>query len=92
MSRSPFAAHGDGDGQARMLRSEGDGWHPIDGWADEPHLRRMPYAMATLPDRPRSLLVALRGGALLFSEDAGESWSELPERLPDVMDFALVPG
>lgn len=92
VSRSPFAAHGDGDGQARLLRSEGDGWHPIDGWADEPHLRRMPYAMATLPDRPRSLLVALRGGALLFSEDAGESWSELPERLPDVMDFALVPG
>jgi photosystem II stability/assembly factor-like uncharacterized protein len=92
VSRSPFAAHGDGDGQARLLRSDGDGWRPIDGWPDEPHLRRMPYAIATLPDRPRSLLVGLRGGTLLKSEDAGESWSELPQRLSDVIDFALAPG
>ena len=48
--------------------------------------------MAPLPDRPRSLLVGLRGGTLLLSEDAGQSWSELPERLPDVIDFALAPG
>jgi photosystem II stability/assembly factor-like uncharacterized protein len=52
----------------------------------------MPYAMATLTDRPRSVLVGLRGGTLLLSEDAGESWSELPARVPDVMDFALAPG
>jgi photosystem II stability/assembly factor-like uncharacterized protein len=92
VSRSPFDAHGDGDGQARLLRADGDGWRPIDGWPDEPRLRRMPYAIAPLPDRPSSLLVALRGGTLLLTEDAGGSWSELPARLPDVIDFALAPG
>lgn len=92
VSRSPFAAHGGGDGQARLLRTEGDGWSPIDRWGEEPHLRRMPYAMTALPDRPRSLLIALRGGTLLLSEDAGDSWSELAQRLPDVVDLALAPG
>jgi photosystem II stability/assembly factor-like uncharacterized protein len=92
VSRSPFAAHGDGDGQARLLRADGDGWEPIDGWAREPHLQRMPYVMAPLPDSANSLLVGLRGGTLLLSEDAGESWSELAQRLPDVVDFALAPG
>jgi photosystem II stability/assembly factor-like uncharacterized protein len=92
VSRSPFAAHGDGDGQARLLRNDGDGWSQIDNWGHEPHLRRMPYAMAALPDSPGSLLVALRGGTLLVSEDAGDSWSELAQRLPDVIDLALAPG
>jgi photosystem II stability/assembly factor-like uncharacterized protein len=92
VSRSPFAAHGDGDGESRLLRADGDGWQPIDRWADEPHLRRMPYSMAPLADSPRSLLVGLRGGTLLLSEDAGDSWSELPVRLPDVIDFRLAPG
>jgi photosystem II stability/assembly factor-like uncharacterized protein len=92
VSRSPFAAHGSGDGESRLIRSEGDGWQQIDAWGDDPHLRRMPYAMAPLPDTPRSLLVGLRGGTLLLSEDAGQSWSELPPRLPDVADLAVVPG
>jgi photosystem II stability/assembly factor-like uncharacterized protein len=52
----------------------------------------MPYAMAPLPDRSRSLLVGLRGGTLLLSEDAGESWSELSERLADVIDLAIASG
>lgn len=92
VSRSPFAAHGDGDGQARLLRSNRNGWEPIDDWGDEAQLRRMPYVMSPLPDRPGSLLVGLRGGTLLLSEDAGDSWSELAARLPDVIDFALAPG
>jgi photosystem II stability/assembly factor-like uncharacterized protein len=92
VSRSPFAAHSGGDGQARLLRTEGDGWQPIDAWGDDPHLRRMPYAMAPLPDRPRSLLAGLSGGTLLLSEDAGQSWSELSQRLPDVVDLALSSG
>lgn len=92
VSRSPFAAHGSGDGHARLLRAEGDGWSRIDGWGDEPVLRRMPYALASLPDESRSLLVGLRGGTLLLSEDAGETWAELSARLPDVVDFAVVPG
>jgi photosystem II stability/assembly factor-like uncharacterized protein len=90
ISRSPGAAHGDGDGQARLLRSRGDGWEPIDTWGDTPELRRMPYALSTTPERPGQLLVALRGGTLLLTDDAGENWSRLSVRLPDVIDMTPV--
>jgi hypothetical protein len=51
----------------------------------------MPYALATLPDRPRSVVAGLRGGLLLLSEDAGESWCELDVRLPDLVDLVAAP-
>jgi len=92
ISRSPFAAHGNGDGQARLLRSRGDGWIPIDTWGDAPELRRMPYALTALPGQPDRLLAGLRGGTLLVTDDAGESWSRLPVELPDVADLAAVPA
>ena len=88
VSRSPAAAHGNGDGQARLLRSRGNGWEAVDGWGDSAELRRMPYALVTLPDQPGRLLVGLRGGTLLITEDAGETWSRLSVRLPDVIDLA----
>ncbi len=92
VSRSPFAAHGDGDGQARLLRSRGDGWEAIDTWDDSPELRRMPYVLSPLPGPPGRLLVGLRGGTLLLTEDQGESWTALGLRLPDVIDMAVVPA
>src|SRR5436190_2381950 len=52
ISRSPFAAHGYGDGQAHLWRSHGNGWVPVDGWGGSPELRRMPYALTTLPEQP----------------------------------------
>jgi photosystem II stability/assembly factor-like uncharacterized protein len=90
VSRSPYAAHGDGDGEARLMRSRGDGdpWTAIDGWGDEPELRRMPYALTMLPEHHRALLVGLRGGPLLLTRDAGETWSRLQISLPDVIDLA----
>jgi photosystem II stability/assembly factor-like uncharacterized protein len=88
VSRSPFAAHGDGDGQARLMRSHGDGWSPIDDWGEEPELRRMPYALSTLGGRPGWLLAGLRGGTLLVSEDTGESWRRIDLTLPDVVGLA----
>jgi photosystem II stability/assembly factor-like uncharacterized protein len=88
VSRSPFAAHGDGDGQARLWRSRGDGWTAIDSWSDTPELRRMPYALCTLPGQPDRLLAGLRGGTLLVTDDAGESWAELMLKLRDVVDLA----
>lgn len=84
ISRSPFAAHGDGDGQAHMWRSRGNGWIAIDHWGDSPELRRMPYALATLGGQPGRLLAGLRGGTLLETDDAGESWSRLEIALPDL--------
>ena len=66
-----------------------DGFVPIDGWGDAPELRRMPYALATLSGQPEHLLAALRGGTLLLTLDAGESWTRLPIRLPDAIDMAV---
>lgn len=92
VSRSPFAAHGDGDGQAHLWRSHGDGWVAVDGWGDSPELRRMPYALAALPGHPNKLLVGLRGGTLLLTEDAAESWSRLALELDDIVDLEASPG
>jgi hypothetical protein len=88
VSRSPFDAHGDGDGHAHLWRSRGDGWTAIDAWGDSPELRRMPYALVALPAQPNRLLVGLRGGTLLLTDDAGESWSRLSLELPDVIGLA----
>jgi photosystem II stability/assembly factor-like uncharacterized protein len=92
VSRSPFAAHGDGDGEARLMRSSGDGWVPVDDWGEGAELRRMPYALATLTERPGALVAGLRGGVLLISVDNGENWSRLAVELPDLVDLAASAG
>jgi photosystem II stability/assembly factor-like uncharacterized protein len=89
VSRSPFAAHGEGDGQAHLWRSDGNGWTAIDRWGDSATLRRMPYALATIPGQANLLLVGLRGGTILQTDDRGESWSPLPLTLPGVLDLAV---
>jgi photosystem II stability/assembly factor-like uncharacterized protein len=91
VSRGPYAAHGRGDGQARLLRADGDRWSAIDTWTDEPALRRMPYALATLPGQPGRLLVGLRGGSMLLTDDAGRAWSRLAPAVPDVIALATAP-
>jgi photosystem II stability/assembly factor-like uncharacterized protein len=52
----------------------------------------MPYAILSLPGEPQHLLVALRGGTLLLTRDAGESWTRLAVRLPDAIDVAVASG
>jgi photosystem II stability/assembly factor-like uncharacterized protein len=90
VSRSPFAAHGDGDAQSRLWRSSGNGWTAVDRWGDSAEHRRMPYALLTFADRADRLLVGLRGGMLLLTDDAGESWTELQVRLPGLIDLATI--
>jgi photosystem II stability/assembly factor-like uncharacterized protein len=92
VSRSPGAAHGPADGDARLLRSQGNGWARIDSWGESPELRRMPYALTTVPGWHRVLLAGLRGGMLLLTSDAGESWSQLALTLPDVVGLAAAAG
>ena len=92
VSRSPSAAHGTGDGQARLLRTRGNGWEAVDGWGDSAALRRMPYALVTLPDQPGRLLAGLRGGTLLITDDAAETWAQLPVRLSDLIELAAAPA
>ena len=92
VSRSPFAAHGGGDGESRLLRTRGNGWTAVDTWGEDPTLRRMPYALCALPDRPGRLLVGLRGGTLLLTGDAGESWTRLALELPDAITLAVTPA
>jgi photosystem II stability/assembly factor-like uncharacterized protein len=92
VSSGPFAAHSRGDGEARIVRSSGNGWGAVADWGDAPELRRMPYALATLPDVPGALVAGLRGGVLMFTEDARESWSRLQVELPDVVDLTVAPA
>ena len=89
---APFAAHGNGDAQSRLVRSRGNGWSAIDDWGDAAALRRMPYALAALPGQPGRLLVGLRGGSMLVGADAGETWSLLRPALPDVIALAVAPA
>ena len=88
VSTGPFAAHGRGDGQARVMRRHDAHWEPVGGWGDTPELRRMPYALATLPDRPGVVVAGLRGGTLLVGEEAGQRWTRLDAQLPDVVALA----
>ena len=48
----------------------------------------MPYALTALPDQHNKLLVGLRGGTLLLSDDAAESWLPLTLEL-DVSETAI---
>jgi photosystem II stability/assembly factor-like uncharacterized protein len=92
ISRGPYAAHSRVDGQSLLLRSRGNGWSAIDRWGDDPALRRMPYALAALPEQPDRLLVGLRGGALLVTGDAGDTWDRLDPALDDVIALAVAPA
>jgi photosystem II stability/assembly factor-like uncharacterized protein len=88
VSTGPFAAHGSGDGDGRVMRTHNGGWAPTADWGDSPALRRMPYALATLPDRPGVVVAGLRGGPLMVSDDAGESWTRVDLGLPDIVALA----
>jgi photosystem II stability/assembly factor-like uncharacterized protein len=52
----------------------------------------MPYALTTLPRHPDRLLVGLRGGTLLVSDDAGERWSLVPLELDDIVGLQASPA
>jgi hypothetical protein len=50
----------------------------------------VPYALLTFTGQADRLLVGLRGGMLLLTDDRGESWTELQARLPGLIDLAAI--
>jgi hypothetical protein len=99
-STGPFVAHRqDGDAQAGLWRKLGDApWEPLGSPAgDDPDAplhhpnRAMPYALATLPGWPDGLIVGLRGGTLLLSEDRGETFAVLEAGIPGILTMSAVP-
>jgi photosystem II stability/assembly factor-like uncharacterized protein len=70
----PFEAHGDRPSNSAIYRWEGPGpWETMEGPLDS-HV----YALATGESK---LFAGLGNGTLLESNDHGESWTELDERI-----------
>ena len=69
-SVGPFAAHGDGDPQARVYAWRDGEWRALGGGLPEP-LPAMPYALVATEGR---LFAGLADGELWESTDRGESW------------------
>jgi photosystem II stability/assembly factor-like uncharacterized protein len=69
-STGPFAAHGQGDPQARIYRFRDDRWHALAGGLPEP-LHAMPYALVAADGR---LFAGLADGQIWESADRGDTW------------------
>jgi len=102
-----YAAHNpEGDARAILYRSRGGreagaSWQPLGTPAGTaangtPLLHPntdMPYALLTFLDRPNTLLVGLRNGTLLLSDDAGDSFRpvSLDRPIPGILALAAAP-
>jgi len=78
----PFEAHGSRPSDSAIYRWEGSGpWQAIEG-----PLNSHVYALATAPGQ---LFAGLGDGTLLQSEDGGDSWNELGERIGAITALAV---
>jgi photosystem II stability/assembly factor-like uncharacterized protein len=99
------AAHSQrGDARAVLYRSRGGAnasWQPLGSPAQagsngtplhHPNTE-MPYALLTLPDHPNTLLVGLRNGTLLVSDNAGDSFRtiSLDRPIPGILALTAAP-
>ncbi len=104
-SIGPMQAHGRrGDARAVLSRRRADTpWEPLGtpngtGTGNGTPLHHpnaeMPYALLTLPDRPNLLVVGLRGGGLLVSDDAGDHFRPiaLDRPVPGILALSAVAG
>ena len=86
---SPFQAHGDGDAQGRLFRKRGDeSWTALAPTGSKEPLRVMPYALAS--PEPGVLVVGMRKGQILMSDDAGDTWRTQDVNLPGILALAAV--
>ncbi len=83
----PFLAHGDGDAQGRLFRKRGGkSWTALAPTGSTEPLSVMPYALAS--PEPGVLVVGMRKGQILFSDDAGDTWRMLDARLSGILALA----
>jgi len=72
-------------------RDGGQTWESLD--AAKPALDKdFAEAIAIAADNPRQVFAALRGGEVLASDDAGDSWAKLELQVPSVSDMQYVPA
>ncbi|MDQ4045612.1 MAG: hypothetical protein M3173_09230, partial [Chloroflexota bacterium] len=98
-STGAHSAHNEqGDSQAILWRKLGDApWKPLGSPAGErpdaplhyPN-REMPYALATLPGWHDGLIVGLRNGTVLLSDDRGETFSRLDAEIRGILNLSVV--
>lgn len=88
-----------GDAQAVLYRTnDANSWQPLgEGSQRESgsllHSPNdvMPYGLATLPGWPDGLIVGLRNGTVLLSDDAGGSFRALDVDIPGILTLSAVP-
>jgi photosystem II stability/assembly factor-like uncharacterized protein len=79
----PFQAHGRQPADARLYRRTNGTWQRLAG-----PLKVMPYALVATDD---ALVMGLRDGRLRTSDDAGETWEEVSQRLGSLSALAVTP-
>lgn len=79
----PRYAHDDENAMAYIYRRRGEAWEALAGGLPQP-LESMVYALLTRPEAPGALWAGLRNGDLWFSDDAGDTWRQLPLNLQSV--------
>jgi hypothetical protein len=85
-AHGPYQAHGRGPARAGLYRWDGAGpWEPIGAGLPQP-IDSMPYALAS---SGAGLFAGLADGRLYQSTDRGDSWEELPVRVPSVVAMTL---
>lgn len=78
----PRQAHGTRSAEAFVFRKVGDSpWEKLGGGLPQP-LDSMPYTLATHHDAPGSVLAGLANGDVWATEDLGDTWAQLPVKLP----------
>jgi photosystem II stability/assembly factor-like uncharacterized protein len=97
-STGAFAAHRqDGNARAVLYRTtDAQSWHPLGIPANEApdallhHPNDvMPYALATLPEWPDGLIVGMRDGTILLSDDRGETFRRLETGIGGILTMSV---
>ena len=71
------------EAEAYLYRASGGAeWQPI-GWESHP-LSSMPIALITSPTESGQIYAGLTNGEVWHSEDYGDSWQQLPFKLPPI--------